>query len=251
MKKVNCLSLLISLLFFASCAQKHYTVAEIESSRIMMDSTWDAKANPELLNLVNSYKVSLENEMNVEIGVAARTMEKGQPQSLLTNLTADVLRKQAMEKWGDVDFAVINRGGLRSTLNKGTITIENIYEIYSFDNTMVLLEMPGTAVAEFFNYIADVNGQGLSDNLEVVVSKGKVSSVKIGGKPLDKGMTYRVATLDYLAEGNDGMVAFKQATNRLESGETLRDIMIEYVKKQTSNNQEVDAKLDNRIIVNP
>ncbi|MDL2242024.1 5'-nucleotidase C-terminal domain-containing protein [Bacteroidales bacterium OttesenSCG-928-L03] len=251
MKKVNCLSLLFSLILFASCAQKQYQVTGIEASRVMMDSTWDAKANPQLLDRVNSYKTALESEMNVKIGTAAQTMIKGQPQSLLTNLTADVLRKRAQELWGHIDFAVMNRGGLRSTLNQGDITIGSLFEIYSFDNTLTLVELPGRAVAEFFDHIAEVNGQGLSDNLEVVINKGKVASIRIGGQALDPNKTYRIATLDYLAEGNDGMLAFKQATNKLNSGELLRDIMIEYVKEQTANNQEIDAKLDNRIIVNP
>lgn len=217
----------------------------------MVDSTWDGQLNPEMLALVDSYKQALETQMNIEIGIAKQTLAKGRPQSLLTNLTADVMRQKAIELWGEADFAVVNNGGLRSTLNEGVITIEDIYEIYSFDNALVLLDLPGKAVIDFFDQIAKENGQGLSDNLEVIVQGTEVVSLKIGGHEVIPDNIYKVATLDFLAEGNDGMIAFKEAVERKDSNETLRDIMIEYVKKQTIDNNEIDATLDNRIIINP
>ncbi|MDL2223401.1 5'-nucleotidase C-terminal domain-containing protein [Bacteroidales bacterium OttesenSCG-928-M11] len=251
MKKDNLLIFIITSLLWTSCAPRQYTISEIESNRIAVDSSWDEKLNPEMESLVNSYKQSLENQMNIEIGFAKQTMIKGRPQSLLTNFTADVMRKKAIELWGEADFAVVNNGGIRSTLNEGTILVEDLYEIYSFDNTLVLLDLPGEAVIRFFEAIALEGGQGLSDNLEVVIEKNNLKSLKIGGESVNIDKIYKIATLDYLAEGNDGMVVFKEATNKKESHETLRDIMIEYVKQQTVNNYEIDAKLDNRIIINP
>ena len=36
---------------------------------------------------------------------------------------------------------------------------------------------------------------------------------KLNGKEIDDNKAYRVATLDYLAQGNDKLEAFKSATN--------------------------------------
>jgi 5''-nucleotidase/2'',3''-cyclic phosphodiesterase and related esterases len=200
-------------------------------------------------NLLDKYKVSLDNQMKIEIGTAARTLEKGLPQGLLSNLTADVLKQKAEEVWGQADFAVVNIGGIRSTLNKGPISLGNIYEIYSFDNTLVLLELPAEAVEDFFQFIASNRGEGLSEGIQLVVKNKEIASLKIGGQAIDKSKTYKVATLDYLAGGKDGMVALLEATEIKDSGITLRDIMIEYVKKQTANHKEIDATLDDRIII--
>jgi 2',3'-cyclic-nucleotide 2'-phosphodiesterase (5'-nucleotidase family) len=249
MKKVKILLFIPLIGLSSACTKDHYVVTSIESARIEMDSAWDAKANPEMIALVESYKTKLDSEMNEPIGTATQTLIKGFPQSLLSNFSADAMKEIAGNLWGNVDFAVVNNGGLRSTLNKGTITVRNLYEIYSFDNRLVLLELPGKAVKEFFDFIAFNGGQGLSKDIRLVIKVRDVESLEIGGKPVDENKTYRIATLDYLAEGNDGMVAFRKAVNRLDSEKTLRDLMIQYIKKLTANNQEANAILDNRITI--
>ncbi|GHV22557.1 5'-nucleotidase [Clostridia bacterium] len=249
MKKVELVLIGILACFLFSCTQSRYVVQSIESTHIEMDSVWDSKANPAMVALVESYKAIADSEMNTPLGTAAQTLVKGFPQSLLSNFTADAMQEIAEELAGDIDFAVMNMGGLRSTLNQGVITLENMYEVYPFDNQLVVLELPGKAVKEFFDFIASHGGQGLSKSIRLVAKKRNVESLKINGQPLDKNKTYRVATIDYLAEGNDGMVAFKQATGYIDSNETLRDLMIQYVKKLTANNQEANATIDNRITI--
>lgn len=250
MKKVNfyIVTFIAFVICFTACVEKQYVVKSIEGSRVEMDSTWDAKADPEMVALVNSYKTRLEAEMNVEVGIAVQTLKKGYPQSLLTNFTADAMKEIASKKWGAVDFAVVNNGGLRSTLNEGIITVGNLYEIYSFDNELVLIDVPGKAVKSFFNYIAINGGEGLSSGIKLVIKDKKVKSLLIGGKPLDPNKTYRIATLDYLAQGNGGMADFARSTKYTDSHQTLRELMIEYVKEKTNQNVEIDAKLDDRII---
>jgi 2',3'-cyclic-nucleotide 2'-phosphodiesterase (5'-nucleotidase family) len=250
MKKVDLLFIFL-ICFLSSTAKDRYKAISIESSRIEINSDRDAKANPEMVALVESYKAKLDSEMKERIGTAAQTLSKGYPQSLLSNFSADAMKEIAGRLWGNVDFAVVNMGGLRSSLNEGEITVENLYEIYSFDNRLVLLELPGKAVKDFFDYIAFHGGEGLSGDIRLTVKKQTVEALEIGGKPVDENETYRIATLDYLAEGNDGMAAFKEALNRLDSNETLRDLMIQYVKNLTANHQEANAKTDDRITIYP
>ncbi|MDR0542160.1 MAG: 5'-nucleotidase C-terminal domain-containing protein [Dysgonamonadaceae bacterium] len=249
MKKVKSAGLFVFVCMLSACGQSKYVVQSVESSRIEMDSAWDAKANPAMAALVASYKTQLDAKMNAPIGVAAQTLQKGFPQSLLSNFTADAMQQMAETEWGHVDFAVMNMGGLRSTLNQGPITLGNLYEVYPFENRLVLLELPGKAVKDFFDFIAFHGGQGLSGTVSLAVKKRAVESLNIGGKPLDERKVYRIATIDYLAEGNDGMVAFQQATKVEDSNRQLRDWMIEYVKTLTANNIEINATIDNRITI--
>ena len=245
--KLGMVFVLVSLVF--ACGQSRYVITSVESSLIAMDRKWDAQANPQLTALIASYKTRMEAEIRDTVGVAAQTLRKGFPQSLLSNFTADAMQQMAEQLWGKVDFSVMNMGGLRSTLNQGAITVGNVYEIYPFENRLVLLELSGKDVKVFFDFVASQGGQGLSGTVNLVVKKNKVESLKIDGKPLNKNKTYRIATIDYLAEGNDGMVVFQQAKHRETSNKLLRDWMVEYVKTLTANNIEINATLDNRITI--
>ena len=246
------LKTIVSILFVGcliSCAQNRYVIRSIESTHVAIDSAYDSKACPEMALLVEHYKKQLATEMDVPIGVAAQTLQKGYPQSPLSNFTADAMQETGERLWGTIDFAVMNMGGLRASLHQGTITIGSIYEICPFDNQLVLLELPGKAVKDFFDFIAFHGGQGLSKNIRLVIKKREVESLEINGNALDEHKIYRIVTIDYLAEGNDGMTALKQAVRQIDANETLRNVMIEYVKMLTANKVEANATIDHRITI--
>ncbi|GHT63199.1 5'-nucleotidase [Bacteroidia bacterium] len=251
MKKVNSKIglFLIAVVLLTACSRKQYVIKNIEVTRVEMDSAWEPATNTEMRTLVHSLKSKMTEETQKIIGTANQTLTKGKPQSLLSNFAADAMFDYASGLWGPVDFAVMNIGGIRNTLNQGEISVENMYEIFPFNNRLVLLELPGKAVQEFFNFVARTGGTGLSKNMEVIVEDEAVKSLIIGGKAVDENKIYRVATIDYLAEGNDGMEALTKAVKVTDSNRVLRDVLIESVKKQTAANKAVDANLDNRITI--
>ena len=248
MKKVNLIVwILLVLLSLNACSRKQYALKSVNGYLVEMNSDRDAKANPAMLAFVNRYKTQLDVEMNEIIGESAQTLTKSAPQSLLTNFTTDAMQEYAAGLWGKVDFALINNGGLRSTLNKGLITVGDLYEIYAFENRLVLLELPGKALKELFDSFAQRRVEGVSKGVRLVVNNKAVESLTIANRPLDEKASYRIATVDYLAEGNDGMAALTQAVKYTDSTITLRDALIEYIKKLTAENKKIDAKLDDRI----
>jgi 2',3'-cyclic-nucleotide 2'-phosphodiesterase (5'-nucleotidase family) len=248
MKKVNWINI-IAVILLTACAQSQYVIKNVEVARVEMDSTWEPAANTEMRTLVNSLKAKMTEETQIVIGTAKRTLTKGKPQSLLSNFTADAIFDYASGLWGHVDFAVTNIGGIRNTMNQGQITIGTMYEIFPFNNRIVLLELQGKAVKEFFDSIAKTDGEGLSKNIEVILKDKAVNSLKIKGKTIDDNKIYRLATLDYLAEGNDRMEALSKAVKVTDSNILLRDALIEFIKKQTAENKAIDSNLDNRITI--
>jgi 2',3'-cyclic-nucleotide 2'-phosphodiesterase (5'-nucleotidase family) len=242
------------ILFFvgilASCSKKQYEVTNIQGTRVLIDNSWETKISPETRNLVEKYKKQLDAQMNERIGEATEIMKSGTPQSLLTNLTSDVM-KQYGEKYSKqpVDFAVCNVHGHRAALAQGPITIGNMFEVYSFDNLLVVLDLEGKFVKKLFEYYASNGGEGVSSDVQLKIVDKKMKSLLIGGKPVKDDHIYKVATLDYLADGNSGMSALTKATKTLDTGVTLRDVMIDYVRKSTSEGKKIDSKLDNRIII--
>ena len=248
MRKVNSIvSLLILFFLLTACAKKQYTVKSVNGYLVEMNSRFDNHAYPEMAALVQKYKSQLDSKMNEVIGEATQTLTKMGTQSVLANFTADAMQEYATGLWGTVDFAVINNGGLRTALNKGTVTVGDIYEIYPFENHLVLIELSGKAVEQLFEAFVQRTMEGFSKDVHLTLKNHAIESITIGGKPLDEKATYRVITVDFLAEGNGGMDALKQATHCTDSNIILHDAMIEYIKKLTAENKKVYAEQDDRI----
>src|SRR5690606_11097810 len=117
-----------------------------------IDSTFDYVTDTKMHNLVKSYKEKLDTELNEVIGFTVEQMDYKRPESLLTNLTSDVLKKYGDENLPDcVDISVMNVNGHRAILSKGPIKMGNLYETYSFDNTLTFLELEGRYLKEILD----------------------------------------------------------------------------------------------------
>lgn len=235
---------------FSSCgSQQQYAVISKSGERILVDQT--VYPDSKMVALVDKYKGHLDREMGQVIGSSDEYMTFDRPESLLTNLTSDVMLQLDPKFSGgkSVDVAVMNVHGHRANLPKGDITVGNIFEIYSFDNALAVLEMKGSDLLEIFESYAQMGGAGISDNVKLIIENKKLLSVTINGLSIDKTKVYKIVTLDYLADGNDGMEAFKKAISVEYPGIILRDYMMDYVKKQTAEGKVVSSKLDGRIVV--
>jgi 2',3'-cyclic-nucleotide 2'-phosphodiesterase (5'-nucleotidase family) len=94
--------------------------------------------------------------------------------------------------------------------------------------------------------IAAVKGEGVSRSVRMeITAEGELLSCTIGGKEIDPHRIYTVATIDYLAEGNDKMYALKKAVKRHDIGILARDVMMEYVVKH----RVIDSKMEGRIVI--
>ncbi len=236
-------------ILFLSCNQQ-YRITEMSGTIVEMNSALDTHSHSQMEALVQSYKTELDREMNVVIGRSTQYMDYRRPESLLTNLTSDVMKSYGDEHLPDgADIGVMNVHGHRATLPAGDVTIGNLYEIYSFDNTITFLELKGNDLKKMFDAYARIGGAGISSNVKLVIDKRKVKSVTIDGQPIDKNKIYHIVTLDYLAEGNDNMSAFRDAITSVNTGVTLRDVMIDWVKEQTRRGEEIESVLDGRIII--
>ena len=95
---------------------------------VAVDSTWDVNPDAEAIALLAPYKAKVDSIMLRVVGTAEVSMDKGAPESMLSNLVADVLRNAAGQVLGKpADMGLINLGGLRNVLTEGPTTCENIY----------------------------------------------------------------------------------------------------------------------------
>ena len=154
----------------------------------------------------------------------------------LSNLIADVLRQAAASVLGrPADVGLVNVGGIRNVLTEGNITTQNIYEILPFENSLCVLEilpfenslcvltLGGADLKELCANIAARGGEGVSGLNLIIDAEGHLLEAKVSGQAIDEGRTYTVGTIDFLAEGNDGMAALTRASQRqCPEGATLR-----------------------------
>lgn len=238
------------LFLFPSC-HSIYRLTSVEGSRIEISSVYDKSPDQEAVTLLTPYKAKVDSVMSPVIGFSEMDMTIGRPESLLPNLIADALWSYSNSLPGQkADFAVINLGGLRSTLPKGEITFGTVYKILPFENSLCLLSMKGKDVRSLFKDIARVGGQGVS-HIKLLLSKpvqAEILEASIAGEPIYDEKSYWVATLDYLAEGNDGLGSFLKAEKRVcPEGATIRQIFLDYVKAKTARGEKITSCLDGRI----
>lgn len=143
----------------------------------------------------------------------------------------------------------MNIGGIRTSLPEGDITVGNIFSIFPFENSISVITLKGKDVKDLFDIIARRGGEGVSKQVEVKIRKdGKAYGLKINGEKIDDSRLYTIATIDYIANGNDELIPFKNSVSRTDLDLRLRDVMLQYIADKTAKGEKLKASLDNRLI---
>ena len=83
----------------------------------------------------------------------------------------------------------------------------------------------------------------------MVIEKGKLTSILIGGEPLDDEKIYGVATNSFLLYGGDGLFLAKEAVELKIFDELVLDAMLDSIKKCTAEGRPFEYKLDSRVVI--
>lgn len=237
-------------LLATSCAQ-YYRLASVERTRILVDHRYDVAPDARATQFMAPYKHAVDSIMSPVVGRAARYLEAARPESPLSNLLSDIL------VWGgkafneQPDLAIYNMGGIRAALAEGDITVGDVVDVAPFENKICFLTLKGSQLKELLAQTMKRGGEGVSHSVRIVAtSKGELLQVTINGKEIDPAADYRIATIDYLAQGNDGLTAFKLGTNVLSpqtEENNVRYIIMSYLREQMAQGKAVDATVEGRI----
>ena len=238
------------ILLAASCST-HYQLTSVSRSQIIVDSRFDRQPDPQAAAYLAPYKHQVDSVMGPVVGTVACNMAAGRPESNLSNLLPDILMWASKQYGEQPDFAIYNMGGMRAALTRGKVTYGDVLDVAPFENKICFLTLAGDKVLELFSQIAVRGGEGVSHGVELVItSDGKLLSAHVNGKEIDPQASYRIATIDYLAQGTDGMMAFKYHTDLnapKEKKNNTRFIIIDYFQEKQAQGQAVDAKVEGRI----
>lgn len=194
---------------------------------IRIDNRLDDRVDRDFADMLKPYSVGVDSLMHVKVGRSA--VELAKESTGLLNFASDFVLRRGRQIADDVDLAIINKGGLRRGFPKGDITEGMIICMLPFYNSVNVIDIKGADLLEAFDVMAADGGNGVSENADIVYdpATGKCLTVEIDGKSLDKDRTYRVATIDYLANGGDYMTSLKRGKKIAISDKVLYDDMID------------------------
>jgi 2',3'-cyclic-nucleotide 2'-phosphodiesterase (5'-nucleotidase family) len=238
-------------LLLGSCAPKHYQLAGVERTRIIVDSRYDQNPDEAAAQFIAPYKKVNDSIMAPIMGRVAHNMHPDRPESDLSNLLSDIL------VWASKDYneqpvlGIYNMGGIRADLIKGDVTYEDVLSIAPFENKIAFTTLSGESLLKLFRQIAHRGGEGVSKGAELIITKdGQLVSARLHGQEIDPKADYRVVTIHYILQGNDGMTAFTEGKDEVspeDASNNSRYLIMNYFKDKYARGEEVDAQVEGRI----
>ena len=141
-----------------------------------------------------------------------------------------------------IDFCLLNYGGIRSTIGVGDILNKHVFEVMPFENELVLVKMKGSDLQGLFQYYLETQKNNPVSHFYIETEAGKINKSLVNGENINPEKIYYIATSDYLALGGDNMKFFSSG-EMISTGIKLRDLFIEYFKK----NPEVKSNTEIRL----
>lgn len=227
--KIKFLFLSLAILSVTSC-KTPLNIAKVDTQKnisLAQDLPEDQKFNA----IIAPYKQELEGKMNTKLSHTSVDLNKSGDNSNLGNLLADYTFEGAAEWAKDngipsVDAALINVGGIRSSIGKGDILTKHIYEIMPFENEVIIVKMKGSDLSGLFQYYLKTQKNNPVSHLYIETDNGMNVKELVNGKLVEPNKDYYIATSDYLALGGDNMSFFAKG-KMIPTGIKLRDLFLE------------------------
>ena len=137
----------------------------------------------------------------------------------------------------NADFAVMNSGGVRASIDAGDVTYKDVLTVQPFGNAITTNDMTGAEVLDYLNVVAtkpvDSGAYAQFAGISMTVANGKVSNVMIGGKPLDMAKTYRFTVPSFNAAGGDGYPKLTANPGHVNTGFVDAEVLKDFLEKNS------------------
>ncbi len=206
-------------------------------------------SDPKVENILRGYSSRLDATFKEVLGEALVFMdgERGRiryEETNLGNYVTDIMREHT-----GADVALLNAGSLRASLNRGPVTMADVFKVMPYPNEIIVVKATGAAILEALarsvrDSREDEDGGFLHvSGVRFRVRGRKVEDVVVGKAPLDPERTYSVTVTDFVYSGGDGHRAFvgKPATM---TGLPLRELIVDTIRKRKT----VEASVEGRIL---
>jgi 5'-nucleotidase, C-terminal domain len=236
-------------------------------------------ADPDLENLLEPYQLQMDIDLNLSQVYAVvpcppnltecpKTLrdDPNGGDSQLGNLVATSMR---LHQDVEADYAVTNSLGIRDDFQSGPLNLEEMYDVFPFDNTITTVYLSGNETQEMFDdEAADSALDGCRTTSQVsgiafdnvcidndpdcntyqaahgLPAGPCAKNIYIGDNcrmpdgtfngtkcaPLSPLGEYRVAVNDYIANGGSGFAVLQRNTTKFNTGINLRQSLTDYIE---------------------
>ncbi|KAG5999600.1 hypothetical protein E4U43_001976 [Claviceps pusilla] len=230
---------------------------------IHMDNTTDL--NEDLEKDITAWRAPFEKYAGEVIGSAKNVLDQTACQKgdcLLGQVMADAMLEYRQNQTGGAndekpDFALINAGGVRVTIDRGNITRGEVITAFPFGNAVTQVKYSGSDLRKIlegcvsrinqFNQKKTTSWLQVSRNIVVEHDPSKdagsrLVKVTVGGKALDDKTDYNVVTVDFVAGGGDNLL---KPVEGFISLDTLDQVLVGYIKQHSP----LQNDLQQRVVV--
>ncbi|WP_196889182.1 5'-nucleotidase C-terminal domain-containing protein [Aureivirga sp. CE67] len=240
--------LLFSFLVLIGCKDEKQFLYKIEGKQVVVDGK--ISADEEITKLIAPYKDTIEVEINKVLTFTKKDLNRydGKLESSLGNLLADLAYEQGNPIFHkmtgkNVDFSVFNYGGIRANIPTGPVTYRNAFQLMPFENTLVVAEITGEKMKMMIDYLHKAQrAHPISKHFRITIKNDQPHKMMVNGEDFDVNRNYYVLTSDYLQNGGDNMVFFKDPVNLYKLDYKLRGAIIDYFLKQDTLRVTLDGR---------
>jgi 2',3'-cyclic-nucleotide 2'-phosphodiesterase (5'-nucleotidase family) len=217
-------------------------------------------SDPETLELLQPYSLFLNQLLDldgvfayVDVGTEEKIV-RNDPSGGDSQLGNLVARAMQQRQGVDADFAMTNSLGIRADFEQGPLDLEQMYNVFPFENTITIMFLSGSEVQETLDFVARKSSErGCRTQLQVAGitftmvcgANARAEDIYIGEScrlpdgtidpaagcvPLVPEGLYRVAVNDYISRGGSGFTVLKRNTSKQDTGISLRDALISYIR---------------------
>ncbi len=212
--------------------------------------------NGDFVNMLKPYVQGLDYSQYLQkkVGYATSTIVRNDPangDSPLGNIVTDAMMNHELAK---AQLCVTNSMGIRADIPTGDITLEKLYEVFPFENSITTMYLSGNELKTLFDFVARKSAtRGCKTQVQVAGigveldcnppeelqkkhnSYALTKCLQIGNtvviddyEVLQPNLLFKMATNDYMGRGGSGFYMLEANTTRLDTSVSLRDAVIDF-----------------------
>ncbi|TIO54924.1 MAG: LysM peptidoglycan-binding domain-containing protein [Mesorhizobium sp.] len=235
-------------------------VKEASGDPIFLDKS--ITPDPAVLARIKELGAPIEALKNKEVAETTKPIDGGREncrarECEMGNLVSDAVLDRV--KGQGVEIVISNGGGLRASIDQGTVTMGEVLTVLPFQNTLATFKISGkdlvaglesglSQIEDGAGRFPQVAGLKYSFDKSVAPNAGRVKSVEVmengAWAPINPDKQYLVATNNYVRQGGDGYKVFaEKATDAYDYGPGLEQVVADYLAAH----RPYTPKLDGRI----
>ncbi|EKG2657359.1 bifunctional UDP-sugar hydrolase/5'-nucleotidase [Vibrio parahaemolyticus] len=190
-----------------------------------------------MLDFLRPFQEKGQSQLNVKIAESNGKLEGDRDvvRFLQTNL-GRLIATAHMER-AKADFAVMNSGGVRDSIEAGDITYKDVLTVQPFGNMVSYVDMSGQEVLDYLNIVAtkpvDSGAYAQFAGISMRIENDKVTNVFIGNKQLRLDGRYRFTVPSYNASGGDGYPKIDTHPGYVNTGFTDAEVLKDYLESHS------------------